>query len=71
MEAKCEGFDVFEWFISEAASRVIDLLFYAGFYLMGIRNKKPPKKRIPLEIRGSYVGPPAIINGRICGSTGP
>ena len=59
MATKCEGIDVFGWFIPEAASRIIDLLLYTGCYLMGRRNKKPPKKRIPLEIRGEYVGPPS------------
>ena len=65
MATKCEVFDVFGWFIPEASSRIIDLLLYAGCYFMGRRNKKPPKKRIPLEIRGEYVGPPCQFRAEL------
>ena len=69
MESRCEAVDWMNWSITEIASKAFEYVvgFLTGFF-MRRGKKRTSEDRIPLHIRGAYVGPGAIINGRVCGS---
>ena len=67
MNTRCEAVDWWNWGITEAASQVVDFFKMGVAFLAGrfsSRTDKTPE-RTPLYIRGTLVGGPPKLSGRL------